>query len=76
MGAMRNLLRIIQFSLVLCVLQLASQCTYAGNHRLTVRGDEIMLNGQTIKVIGLRCSNALISETTTNDLIAALSQYT
>jgi len=72
---MRNLLSVLQFGLVLCVLQPASQCMYAGNHRLTVRGDEIMLNGQTIKVIGLRCSNALISDTTTNDLIGALDLY-
>jgi hypothetical protein len=47
----------------------------AGDTRLTVRGEKILLNDRIVKLIGLRCSNALISDVTTNDLIDALDLY-
>lgn len=43
--------------------------------RLTILGDRILLDEQEVKIIGLRCSNALISDATTDDLIAALDLY-
>ena len=47
----------------------------AGSHVFGVRGDQVLLNGEPFKVIGLRCSNALISEQTTRDLIGRLPHY-
>ena len=44
----------------------------AGQYWFTVSGDQVLLNGQPFKVIGLRCSNALISEQTTQELIEQL----
>ncbi len=40
-----------------------------------VRGDELLLDGKPFKIIGLRCSNALISEETTDDLIEHFPAY-
>lgn len=54
---------------------LAMTVAWAGETRVAVRGGDILLNGQPAKIIGLRCSNALISEDTTKDLIAALDLY-
>lgn len=39
---------------------------------VSVNGEDILLNGEPVKLLGLRCSNALISEQTTEDLISAL----
>ncbi len=47
----------------------------AGKNKLTVSENKIMCNGEPVKLIGLRCSNALISDKTTNDLIANLDLY-
>lgn len=48
--------------------------SHAATH-LTIQSDQILLNNQPTKLIGLRCSNALISDATTNDLIQALDLY-
>lgn len=48
---------------------------HAGNNRLAVSGPLLALNDQAVKIVGLRCSNALISDGTTNDLVAALDLY-
>ena len=44
----------------------------AGAGELSIRGEEILLDGQPIKVIGLRCSNSLMSDATTDQLINQL----
>jgi hypothetical protein len=43
--------------------------------RLAVQGDRILLDGRETKLIGLRCSNALISDETTDALIGALDLH-
>ena len=47
----------------------------AGDNRFSVRGDQILLNGRPIKIIGLRCSNALMSDETTKQLIDHLDEF-
>lgn len=47
----------------------------AGENVFSVRGDQVLLNGKPFKIIGLRCSNALISDRTTSDLIEQLPNY-
>jgi len=47
----------------------------AGSHVFTVRGEKTFLDGQEILVKGLRCSNALISDRTTQDLIDNLDTF-
>jgi len=41
----------------------------------SVKGNKTLLNGKAFQAIGLRCPNALLSEETTNDLIAHLDEY-
>ena len=43
--------------------------------QLTIQSDQILLNNRPTKLIGLRCSNAIISDATTGDLIEALDLY-
>lgn len=54
-------------------------CTYspcwAGQNVFSIKGAELYLNDRAFKVIGLRCSNALISDNTTRDLINSLDLY-
>ena len=47
----------------------------AGNYRFSVVGDQVVLNGKSFKVIGLRCSNALISDEKADQLIEHLGLY-
>jgi hypothetical protein len=47
----------------------------AGSYVFTVRGEKTFLNRQEILVKGLRCSNALISDRTTQDLIDSLDTF-
>ena len=58
--------------LLLCFLCPQS---YAGDYVFTVKGEMTYLNGQGFLVKGLRCSNALISEETTDELIANLDTF-
>ncbi len=44
-------------------------------HVLDVDGARILLNGREIKVIGLRCSNALVSDANTDQLIGHLDTF-
>lgn len=46
----------------------------AGRYTLTVEGERLLLNGTPFKVIGLRVSNALMSDATAEQLIANLSR--
>ena len=42
---------------------------------LAVSGNQILYKGNPIKLIGLRCSNALVSDKTTDDLVSSLDLY-
>lgn len=41
----------------------------------SVEGEQTLLNGRPFLAVGLRCSNALYSDATTEDLIAHLDEY-
>jgi hypothetical protein len=58
----------------LTALFLVSQA-FAGQYLVKVKGSQILLNDQTVKILGLRCSNALISESKTNELIDNLDKF-
>lgn len=60
---------------LLLVLLFTSQSAHAGDTRLSISGDRILINDRAVKILGLRCSNALRSDAATNDLIAALDLY-
>jgi hypothetical protein len=47
----------------------------ASQNRFSVRGEQVLLNGHTFKVIGLRTSNALISDRTPQELIDNLDAF-
>ena len=67
----------MQTQVPIFVLCLFTAClpTAASENVFSVRGDQVCLNGVPFKVIGLRCSNALISDNTTDDLIKQLPNY-
>lgn len=44
-------------------------------NRLAVEGETILQNGTPVKLLGLRCSNALMSDRATADLVAMLDVY-
>lgn len=44
-------------------------------NRVSVEGDQILFNARPIKIIGLRCSNALMSDETTRQLIDNLDTF-
>lgn len=62
---------IVFFLFILFTLQTLS----AGGYVFTVKGNKTFLNDKQILVAGLRCSNALISENATRDLIDHLEEY-
>jgi len=47
----------------------------AGQYRFTVKSDQVLLNGTPFKIIGLRVSNALISDETVEQLIKNLDTF-
>ena len=47
----------------------------AGDYTFSVDGDRLQLNGRTFKILGLRCSNALVSDAMTDQLIANLDTF-
>jgi hypothetical protein len=47
----------------------------AGEYRFTVKGEQVLLNDRPFKVIGLRLSNALISDDTAGELIKNLDVF-
>ena len=53
---------------------LAAQA-FAGQYVLTVKGNQIVLNERPVKILGLRCSNTLISDEKTDELIANLDGF-
>jgi hypothetical protein len=48
---------------------------HAGKYTFTVKGEKTFLNDKEILVIGLRCSNALISDAKTKELIDHLDKF-
>lgn len=48
---------------------------FAGKNTFSVSGKKVLFNGNEFKVIGLRCSNALISESETQELLDNLSVF-
>ncbi len=61
--------------IVLLALLLAGSVAQAGDYLFSVKKDQLLLNGQAFKVLGLRCSNALVSEGATRRLIDHLDRY-
>jgi hypothetical protein len=47
----------------------------AAGAALEVRGEKLFFNNREIKLIGLRCSNALVSDQSTTDLVRSLDTY-
>jgi hypothetical protein len=47
----------------------------AGDHVFSVKGRKVYINGNEFKVIGLRCSNALVSDADTKELIDNLDVF-
>ena len=62
-------------SLFWMIFLLADVASFGGQFIFSVRGDQVLLNGKEIKILGLRCSNALISEESTRELIDQLDNY-
>lgn len=60
--------------LILLALTLAGAAE-ASQYAFSVRGDQTLINGRPFKVIGLRCSNALISDATARQLIENLDTF-
>ncbi len=64
--------KVVLSSLVfLCTLAACSASQYV----FSIKGTSLYLNGQEFKIIGLRCSNALVSGKTTQKLIDSLDLY-
>ena len=63
-----------QISLILTILIIGST-VFSGENIFTVKGNKTYLNDKDFLVIGLRCSNALISDETTTNLIEHLDVY-
>ncbi len=59
---------------VLMALMMAG-VSMAGDYTVTVDGDQFKLNGKGFKVLGLRCSNALVSEAKADELIDHLDTF-
>jgi hypothetical protein len=78
----RHLASVMAFCLLGCVHSVWSQVSNspddpskAEKNRFSVKGDQVLLNGRPFKVIGLRCSNALITESDTQELIGQLDGF-
>ncbi|WP_236974567.1 hypothetical protein [Membranihabitans maritimus] len=61
--------------ITLLVLAIYSVPGFSGENVFSVEGNRTLLNGEEFQVIGLRCSNSLYSEETTDDLIDHLDAY-
>lgn len=67
--------RFLRTASIAVLLALPSSQTLAGQYVFKVRGDTILINDQPFKILGLRCSNALISDTKTSELINNLNTF-
>ena len=59
---------------LLLFLGISMSCL-AGNHVLRIDGTDLYVNEMEFKIIGLRCSNALLSDQTAQDLIDHLDTF-
>ena len=59
---------------LLLALGLSISC-FGGKHVFRIDGTDLYVNNTKFKIIGLRCSNALLSDQTTQDLIDHLDIY-
>ena len=71
---MRHASRLI-FVVALLFSLAISRPAHAGKYAFAVKGDQVLLNGTAFKVIGLRLSNALISDEATDQLIKNLDSF-
>ena len=71
---MRYTSRLIFAAVLLVFLALAAPA-HAGKYTFAVKGDQVQLNGTAFKVLGLRVSNALISDEATDQLIKNLDTF-
>src|SRR5512138_2729815 len=60
---------------IVAVVLLMNAPAVAGNHVFTARGEKTYLNEQEILIKGLRCSNALVSDQETQELIDNLDRF-
>jgi len=60
--------------LIIALCMLSTSFAFSQNV-FSIKGDKTLLNGKEFQVIGLRCSNALLTDETTNGLIAHLDEY-
>jgi hypothetical protein len=58
-----------------CILAASVAQAKAGKTTFSVNGEQVLTNGRPFKILGLRCSNALLSDRTTDALIAQLPVY-
>ena len=65
--------RLVMFAVFLTVALF--EPVYAGRYVFSVRGEKTYLNGREFLVKGLRCSNALISDSAAEQLIANLDTF-
>ena len=61
--------------ITMIVLLLCGCNARAGKYVFSVEGDKCLLNGREMKIIGLRCSNAAISDAETQELIDNLDTF-
>lgn len=64
--------KVLSFVLLISVNSFTS---YASKGKLTIDGEKIKYNNKEFKIIGLRCSNALVSDASTTSLINNLKNY-
>lgn len=65
----------VHFFNLFCSLLVLATCMSNNTNTLSISGEDIFLNSSPVKLIGLRCSNALVSDASTDDLIAHLDVY-
>jgi hypothetical protein len=61
--------------LSIAILICCFTASLSGQNIFSVKGNKTFLNGQEFRAIGLRCSNALLSDETVDDLIKYLDIY-
>ncbi len=72
----KNLLsqRLVRISLFMVCL-FYNHLTFAGQYTVSIEEDKILLNDVEVKIIGLRTSNALMSDDATDQLLANLDVF-
>ncbi len=73
---MKNNIKTLQcIVFFLSIIFLSITCSRTIKYTFTIYGEKTLLNGKEFLVKGLRCSNALISDETTDELIANLDTF-